>query len=517
MKCVIYARVSTKREEQKNSLQNQISYANDLASQHGFTVIGTYIDNGISGGTIDNRGEIQRLLEDAKDKKFNVLISKSVSRLGRNTIESLQLADKIERLGIRLILPEDLYDSKKNDSRLSFNLKAVLAEEESVKLSQRTKIGHQAKAKQGFYKASLPAYGYKRDKDKKKLVLDEVYAPIVRKIFDLYLYEDWGMFRIGNYLMEQGIKTPRAVSGGSNSGSRWHQSTIKTILTNPIYTGALVQHREETTKFYAESKDGKKKNYKERVQVDPEKQIIIQNNHPAIITQEEFDTVQEKRKKKGSNKSNGQESLFAHIAKCADCQMGMTFRKDRRKGAYVCCGYVKHTSSYCSSHIIEQNVLLQAVKDDIRTLIKSNVKIEKLYGLAAKRVNTQQSKHEKELKAIEQEIINLDNRFKTLLDLLKDGIIDKEQFKEQNSVILSEKNALSNRRMTLSTQLETKKDMEQKFHTFKRQVERFANLDIDDETVLKQVLQSLISKIDVFEGGTIKIHYNIATPTMIAI
>ena len=98
MKCVIYARVSTKREEQKNSLKNQISLGKRIANENGFTLVGNYIDNGISGTGFKNRSEINRLLQDAKKRKFDVMIAKSVSRLGRNTSKSLRLADELERL-----------------------------------------------------------------------------------------------------------------------------------------------------------------------------------------------------------------------------------------------------------------------------------------------------------------------------------------------------------------------------------------------------------------------------------
>lgn len=145
------------------------------------------------------------------------MIAKSVSRLGRNTVENLQTAHAIESMEIRLILPEDNYDTETSTSKLLFNLKAVLAEEESAKLSERIKFGLRASAKEGVYKASLPAFGYKRDG--KKLVLDEDYAPIVREIFDLYLYQDWGMYKISNYFISRGIATPRAVSGGGNAGT----------------------------------------------------------------------------------------------------------------------------------------------------------------------------------------------------------------------------------------------------------------------------------------------------------
>lgn len=141
MKCAIYARVSTKREEQKNSLQNQIALAENIAKEQGFTVVERYIDNGISGNGLKNRTAILRLLEDAKKKKFDVVITKSVSRLGRHTANSMKTADDLERNNIRLILPEDGYDTQTSNSRLNFNLRAVLAEEENFALSNRIKWG----------------------------------------------------------------------------------------------------------------------------------------------------------------------------------------------------------------------------------------------------------------------------------------------------------------------------------------------------------------------------------------
>lgn len=503
MRCAIYARVSTKKDAQKNSLENQVSFGVSVAAQNNLTIVGHYIDDGISGATKNKRMGLQNLLTDAKKKKFDAIIAKSVSRLGRNTVENLQTAHEIESLGIRLILPEDNYDTETSTSRLMFNLKAVLAEEESAKLSERIKIGLQASARNGIYKASLPAFGYMRDNLTGKLILDEEYAPTIRKIFNLYLHQDWGMHKISNYLMKKRVPTPRTVSGGSNAGTLWHQSTVKTILSNIIYTGTLVQHREETVNFIS----------KKRKQVAPDKQIIIEKAHPAIITMDEYNAVQEKMKSKGRNRSNGQESLFAHIAVCADCGKGMLFRKDRRKnGAYVCGGYVKHSRSFCSSHIIESDALLQAIKDDLRALITDNIKMEKLYGMANGKANVQQAQYSKELASITKRINKLTREFQSLLQLYTDKAIDIVQFKAQNEHIQSEQTQLSTRKTELESMLGNQKDTEQQLRVFKKQVDRFAQLDIDDEQVLKQVLQKLIHKIEVHEDGSLTIHYNITRP-----
>lgn len=208
-----------------------------------------------------------------------------------------------------------------------------------------------------------------------KLVLDEQYSPIAKEIFDLYLCKGWGCYKIASHLNTRKVPTPRTVSGGSNKGAMWHESSVKVILENVVYTGTLTQHREETIDFIS----------KRRKAIEPDKQIIVENAHPAIITQEEHIAALEKMRTKGKNKSNGQESIFAHIACCADCGKGMTCRKDRRQregGAYVCIGYVKHTTSYCSSHIVGYKKLIDFVTNDLRELITSNVKLEQLYKVA---------------------------------------------------------------------------------------------------------------------------------------
>jgi site-specific DNA recombinase len=135
-------------------------------------------------------------------------------------------------------------------------------------------------------------------------------------------------------------------------------------------------------------------------------------------------------KKKGKRKSNGKECLFAHIAKCADCQSGMHYKSDRRNGAYVCGGYVKFSSSFCSSHIIEEQTLLQMVKNDLRTIIKDNISTDRFYGIAEEKVNTLLSSTKKELIQIEKQLNELDKLFNKLLNLHIDGTITTEQFRQ---------------------------------------------------------------------------------------
>lgn len=507
MKCAVYARVSTRREEQKNSLQNQIALAENIALEQGFTVVERYIDNGISGSGIKNRIEILRLLDDAKKKKFDVVIAKSVSRLGRNTVNSLNTADTLERNSIRLILPEDGYDTQTSKSRLMFNLRAVLAEEDNLSLSNKIKWGLKSSATQGNRIVSVPPFGYRTNPDTKKLEVDETAAPIVKEIFRLYLHDGMGMFGISNLLMRRGIPTPRAHSGAANAGKKWHQNTIKGILTNPVYTGKQVFHREETTSLLATSET-----YKVRRKISEEEQIVIENSHPALITEDDFISAQEQMKKRGKHKSNGNESLFSYILKCPDCGSGMHFKPDRRKGAYVCGGYVKYTSAHCTSLIIEERVLLQVVKNDLKSLIKDTVKIDSLYGIAEEKALAVQSLAQRELKRVEKQLAELDNRFDKLLSLHVEGAITTDQFKHQNERNAHQQQELLNKKAELIVALEEGKNLTERKEAFRQEVERFIDLDISDEQVLKQFLQRLIQTIEVFEDGKIKINYNLSSP-----
>lgn len=313
------------------------------------------------------------------------------------------------------------------------------------------------------------------------------------------------MSKIGNYLMRRGEPTPRSVSGAANAETRWHQQSLKTILTDPVYTGRLVHHRSEST-----SRLNASETCRARIEVDPDSYIIVENTHPAIISQEDFDAVQELMKKKGTSRSNGQESLFAHIAKCADCGCGMHFKSDRRKGAYICGGYVKHSSTFCSSHVISEKLLMDVLNKDLKSLLKKSVDIEKLYDLAEEKAQRLQATSTNQIKSIDKRLEQLKQQFDSLLSLHAEGAITTDQFKEKNAHISQEQLELANQKQALKSQMGKQKDLDKNIQAFRKEVERFINLDSSDLPALKSVLQRIISKIDVYEGGKIKIHYNLA-------
>ncbi|RXZ77525.1 hypothetical protein EBB07_30905 [Paenibacillaceae bacterium] len=153
-------------------------------------------------------------------------------------------------------------------------------------------------------------------------------------------------------------------------------------------------------------------------------------------------------KKRGKHKSNGKESLFSYIVKCSDCGSGMHFKPDRRNGAYICGGYVKHTSAFCSSHIIEQLKLLNAVREDLQAIAKDTVKAETLFGIVEGKAAESQVAVAKELKRLEKQLSETNARFDSLLTLHVDGVITTEQFKQQNDRIPNNKKTLQTKRQS---------------------------------------------------------------------
>lgn len=495
MKAALYARVSTHREEQKNSLHNQDLIAQKLATDMGMTIERKYIES-VSGRGLKNRKAIQELLKDARNGVFEVLIVKSVSRLSRDLVKSKEIANQLERLGVRLIMPEDHYDSDDSDNTFNFNLMALFAEHESVKMSEKIKLGIRASAREGNFTGSVAPFGYRLIEKSKRLEIDEETGPFVQEIFNLYLYNGWGMSKIGNYLMENNIKAP----GG---GKRWHQNTVSGILKNPHYTGMLVQHRTSTSKFLAESES-----YRLRNSVEENNQVSIENAHPPLISHKQFQEVQNLIESKKQNRSNGKESLFAHIAFCADCGIGMNYKADRRKkGAYVCGGYVKHTKKFCSSHIIEEAKLIETISQDVSSMVEGQHNRNAFYDLAKMKASALQTTINQQITILDKEYKSLDDDFEYYVSLHKKDLCTDVQLLNKNTDIQTQQSEILERKMELEREKEQKKDMEANIHAFERIIDRFLKLDIRDKDILKSVLRQLIDKILVYENQEIVIHY----------
>lgn len=317
----IYCRLSNddERDGESVSIENQKLLLQNYVRQRGWNEVDVYIDDGYSG-TNFNRPGVQRLIEDAKAKRINLILVKDLSRFGRNYIEFGQYTDYLfPSIGCRFIALNNgidtMSDNGSTDVMCFLNL---FNEFYSRDTSKKVKAVKKACAENGKFMGTYPAYGYKRDpEDKHHLVIDEDTAPIVRRIFAMRA-SGMGFHAIAVILNEEGIQSPGTLyyqRKGQNDprrvNHRWADATVKNLIRNEVYIGNMVQGKTGTM------------SYKSRKLISkPEDEWIrVEGTHEAIISQEVWDTVvsiDQKRVRKKKT-SDGYKSIFTGLIYCADC------------------------------------------------------------------------------------------------------------------------------------------------------------------------------------------------------
>jgi DNA invertase Pin-like site-specific DNA recombinase len=271
----IYARVSTEHEAQLSALENQIQYYDELLKRHPeWDLYDRYIDEGITGTSIKKRKNFMRMMKDAEDGKFDLIVTREVSRFARNTVDTLQETRKLKKIGVEVYFTEDnIWTFHDDDGELKLTIMATLAQNESKKTSQRVKAGQKISFQNGVYYGSGNVMGY--DRIGKDAVINEEQAEVVKLIFKLFL-DGYGTQKINYELEKRGIPTATGLK-------TWSFATISRMLQNPFYCGTVVYRKEYTPDFLEQ----KKKKNKGEVE-----QIIVEGKHTPIISKEVFEQVQ---------------------------------------------------------------------------------------------------------------------------------------------------------------------------------------------------------------------------------
>lgn len=366
MRCAIYIRVSTDKEEQKASLKYQQELFYRYVQEQGWDIYDIYID--VQSGTTAKRKNLQKMIQDAEEKKFDVILAKELSRLARNGELSYKIKNLCEHQGIHIITLDNAINTLVGNTNM-FGLYAWMYEQESQNTSNRVKETLRTRAKKGLFKGSNPPFGYDV-KDGKLHIRDDNTPNIVRRIFEEYLAGS-GRQSIAKRLYNEGIATPAETAGKLNAGDKWNDSTIKLILTNPHYAGDLVQNRTTTVSVTS----------KKRKKVEAEKQIIVKDAHEAIIPRDMFNAAQQQIKIRTKYITAPKKHLFTNILFCKECGTGMWYRSNRK--GYICGSYARHGKKACSNHLIIEKSLKDTVLTDIQELVKQIDKEQYLKKLEA--------------------------------------------------------------------------------------------------------------------------------------
>ena len=493
MIAVGYIRVSTSKLEQEDSLENQKNLFLQYIKEQGFTFGGIYVDVETGTKKTNKRPEFLRMLEDAKQKKFDVIIAKELSRLARNGELSYKLQNVLEGLDIDLITFDNAVDTISGNKDL-YGFYAWFYQSESQRTSDRVKDAFKSKYKNGEFVGSVPPYGYRKE-NKKLYVRDDETVEVVKLIFEKFI-SGWGYHKIAKHLTEIGQPTPARVAGKRNAGLYWHSTTIQKMLQNPHYKGDLVQNRETTISVVNDK----------RKQVKKEDMIIVENTHEAIISKEDFEKVQkliESKKVKGRGKIKEQKHLFTNLIFCKDCGSALWYRKNVK--SYNCGKYIKHGKIACVPHIVKEDDLKEIILEDIRQVSKK-LNSDKIFKKFKSKAEKNEKGSKERIKKIDVEIEILEKRKSALLDNLLDGTIAKITYKDKAEEIETEINNLEIKKSELENR--SPDDYIQKLDLFKTEIEKALQF----EELTNETISRLVEKVEIEEDGTAIIHYRFADP-----
>ncbi|MGN0630898.1 MAG: recombinase family protein, partial [Ruminococcus sp.] len=417
---------------ESNSITNQKAILKKYADDNGFSNTFFYVDDGVSGTTFERDG-FKAMMADVEAGKVSTVITKDLSRLGRDYLKTGEYIEIIfPDYNVRYIAINDGVDTFKSENEL-MAFKNIFNDWYARDTSKKIRAVFKAKGQSGK-PLSYPIYGYKRSETDKNLwVIDDEPAEVVRKIFRLCI-DGYGPTQIARILTEEGIPTPTAyaMSQGRDNGHknaklhRWGSETISGILEKPEYCGHTVNFRTHV------------KSYKNKKRVDNPKEdwLIFENTHEAIVTQQEFDLVQELRKNKRRPTKHEEFNPFSGMVYCADCGKKMYLCRATSLTAdqehMKCATYAKDKDG-CTAHFIRTIVLKEIVLSELNKLLVNVRESEEEFVQAAmdnsvQKQSSELSKAKKALKQSEKRIAELDRLFTRLYEDNVSGKISDERF-----------------------------------------------------------------------------------------
>ena len=491
-KVACLSRVST--DEQHTSIVNQQEIFNNWLSRNKDCMLYKYyIDEGISGTKAYRRVAFLEMLEEGKNKKFDILLCKSFSRFGRNMTETLQAIKDLRANNIRIIFLEDNLDTEKDITQ--FGLFSWLAENEAQNTSKRIKAVWNSYNEQGKIHNCIAPYGYDYNKELKNFIINEEESKIVKEIFELYL-NGCGFTYIARTLIERGIKTKK--------GGNWQGSTIKNIINNEVYCGTLVQGKTSTIDVtMKQSKKNDSEDWKKHY-----------NHHEPIITYEIFAKAQEEVRKRGdfakdNIKHFSNKNLFSNILVCGNCKATMTAKRKKNKfnykPYYLCNEYSLH-SLKCGhkSNQIYEDFLVAHIRKKLDELVATQIK-EIKDKLKIKDKSNNAKKLENDLRKINKEIEEKTKQSTKLLSLLASDKLEEEQFTLMNKDIAKQITILSGKKAEIEKKLKKNSNVKEEERELKQGIINLIDTDVNDWT--NSMLREIINKIYVFDNKDIIIEF----------
>ena len=504
---ILYGRLSQEDERQgeSNSIHNQKLFLEKYAADNGFENTLFLADDGYSGTNFD-RPSWKKIMEMIENGEVETLIVKDLSRLGREYLQVGRLTELyFPEKGVRFIAVNDNVDSLVESSN-DFNPIRNWANELHAKdTSKKVRTTKRMQAERGERLGGRPPYGYqKKSPDSKEIVPDEEAAAVVRRIFDLCA-SGKGPSQIARILASEQILTPANYYYQKTKKSHmgldttrpfaWNGSTVTSILDNKVYLGHMPGLRSTSLSY---------KN-KKMIRRPESEQVLVENTHEPLISQEQWDIVQDVRKhKKRIPKHMDEPNLFAGLAFCADCGKPMVLHRastmSRSSYNFKCYTYGKRGKAECSPHHIREEDLIQIVLDDLRRVTHFARMKERQFAQYINQKNTLELRREidhvqRELDAMRRRDGELSALFKRLYEDNVLGRVTNEQFRMLSADYNSEQKELATAIREREGRLERLKSSMANVDTF---IEKTKQYTVIDE-LTPQLLRLFIQRIEIGE------------------
>ena len=527
----LYCRLSLEdgKDNESMSISNQKLLLKDYAEKNGMFNCEFYVDDGFTGRNF-NRPAFQRMINDIEAGKISCVITKDLSRLGRNYIESGSYMEVFfPKHNVRYIAITDNYDSLNKQEMDIAPFKNILNDMYSRDISKKVLAGRMTRSRQGKFCGGQPPLGLMRDPDDNgHLIIDPKTAPIIRRIFDLAL-DGFGNMKICKVLMEEQIPITRMQTGTDCDVNyyAWSGSRISTILRNPFYKGAHVVCK-------THQKGIRSNTYNI---IPREQREVVEDCHEAIIPKAEWDKVQQlidRRPPIMKGNSCPYYNIFHGIVYCATCGKSMQVRyekvgrtnKDRRTGKerepidkayYICQTYNRLGRNACTSHKIEARDLYNLVLTDIQEVAAMALKDkEAFYGRLSRRMEKQYladaDSLKKEYESLAQRNQEIDDTFISLYADKAKGILTEKRFLKLTDAMEKEQESNQNRMQEIAALISEEEHSDGDVQMFMGEIRRYAAITELDETVLNRLINRILigkpAKVDGVRTQEVRIVYN---------
>lgn len=504
-KVAIYIRLSRDDGDrgESESIGNQRDIIMRYIKENNLQFIDEYVDDGISGTTFERVG-FQRMIADIEKKRINMVITKDLSRLGREYIQTGQYIEKFfPEHNVRYVAINDGIDTFKDSSCNDITpFKSILNDMYAKDISKKVRSVIKEKQIKGEYMCTVAPYGYQKDKlQKNHLVIDENTSYIVKDIFNMYLNGN-SVYGVRDYLNKKNIQSPSGYEKKQVEIKKWNSVTILNILSNMAYIGTTVSNKRVKLSYKS----------KKRIKMPKEEYIITENTHEPIISKEDFEKVQFLLDKKSINRKNKHEYMFRGLIKCKTCHSNLEVgaklttngKEIKNPIPYITCRNSK--KGICPSQHLNYNKFEKetlAYLKEFLNLYAHKDNLKKVYKDYKNNKNSSISKYQKEIKAIENKITNILSQIESIyFDKINHVISEDDYFRYTNKII-SERDSLINQKNEIKKLIN---DMKQKQNKVS---EKEMNKLIDEflNTTSKKSIYQLIDKIEIDENKNIYIHF----------